>query len=698
MQINGRNYIFQDFNFEDFNFILTNSEQENNWNKFVIKMAPYCSISYEAIASINDPFELADDPKIYFNQDTLNWDGELFKIRLSAVGPYSVISRNIDAAGEKNKYWDFSNGLYLTEDRSTGNIFSINIKEFNPGICRFDLYKFNDNRVYVAADLEEVVDMNFYSETNPSQLLPTSVVGYNDLGKNMAYYIVPNFGFEKNGKIYNMQGWATKDPKIKDQIDVETGYTWKNYLENNKQIKTKQFNLGLYPKKVLIDWTTDKINISRHAEGDVISCGGQSYTIEKDERVIVYQREPININLEIDSHFDWRTSSWEPLSRTNGYFYSDFKWKYLSDDNYSNTISVIDDSWKIDNKDNAYFLKLFDKYNFGIGYFETYSKADTVNDDTYSSCLKIYQDDNSNYSGHAFYLDFNTDWFNWYNKAALKSEGQVGCMMSNYNYTYTFDVNNQEKMSADMILINCCNCNIGFPSRTLSNNSQDILSENFKEIFKVNKINYGYGLLQNDATTFLTTLECAGTSLNYYLKMVSETRPQYSAVIWSPYLENKVMKALYYKTIDDKKRIYNDSDYDIKIKYLTEDLEYKYIIVNSHSAIAVLTDYDNQNITYIDPILNREALVIECNDSIIITKDNLTSEGVKFELLNATDYDIEVNFFDGYSWHTILIETDSTENCQAGISTYSLSKFKYIDPITKDNIEILYDDIPFKTQ
>jgi hypothetical protein len=57
--------------------------------------------------------------------------------------------------------------------------------------------------------------------------------------------------------------------------------------------------------------------------------------------------------------------------------------------------------------------------------------------------------------------------------------------------------------------------------------------------------------------------------LYYYFKFLSETGPQYSAVLWSPYMNDKVMTALYYIKDDYEYRraVYNNSDYDIEIKY-----------------------------------------------------------------------------------------------------------------------------------
>lgn len=70
----------------------------------------------------------------------------------------------------------------------------------------------------------------------------------------MEYYLVDNFSFKKDGKIYNMQGWSTDNhpndkglttTQIEDEnVDPPYGY-------DIKGIESRQFNLGLYPKGVV---------------------------------------------------------------------------------------------------------------------------------------------------------------------------------------------------------------------------------------------------------------------------------------------------------------------------------------------------------------------------------------------------------------------------------------------------------------
>ena len=74
-------------------------------------------------------------------------------------------------------------------------------------MSRFDLYLYDNERVYVASDFENLqsIDNKFYEEGDPSQLKDINIQGYG-LGEKMRYYIAPNYGFKKDDKIYNMQG------------------------------------------------------------------------------------------------------------------------------------------------------------------------------------------------------------------------------------------------------------------------------------------------------------------------------------------------------------------------------------------------------------------------------------------------------------------------------------------------------------
>ena len=109
-----------------------------------------------------------------------------------------------------------------------------------------------------------------------------------------------------------------------------------------------------------------------------------------------------------------------------------------------------------------------------------------------------------------------------------------------------------------------------------------------------------------------------------------------------------------------------------------------------------IENYDTIHISDED-VPFEEDIPFEAN-TFTITKSALTSSGVKFFLSNNVKNNVEVNFFDGASWRQITVAANSETTCQAPISTYSSTKFTYKDPNTGVNIELLYNDIPLKTQ
>jgi hypothetical protein len=96
-------------------------------------------------------------------------------------------------------------------------------------------------------------------------------------------------------------------------------------------------------------------------------------------------------------------------------------------------------------------------------------------------------------------------------------------------------------------------------------------------------------------------------------------------------------------------------------------------------------------------VLNRTAIVIEYSEPII-EKSPLNTTGVTYYLKNNTETDIEIDFFDGRSTYSIILNAGAEKTCVAPIETYSSSSFSFYSPITNTNKILKYNDIPLKTQ
>jgi hypothetical protein len=168
-------------------------------------------------------------------------------------GIYSLVMSN-GKNGGKTPIELSKDGVDLTNTR-------LDLHEFNPGMSRFDLYLYDSSRVYVASDFESLIESEPSSKDKPYDGTKHSELKYlnktgTGLGADMTYCAADNFSFKKDGKIYNMQGWSTDNhpndkglttTQIEDEkVDPPYGY-------NVGGIETKQFNLGLYPQKVIFD-------------------------------------------------------------------------------------------------------------------------------------------------------------------------------------------------------------------------------------------------------------------------------------------------------------------------------------------------------------------------------------------------------------------------------------------------------------
>ena len=289
--INGKDYLFQDITWNS--WYKTNQNWRENFNNFKNALAPYFELNY----SIEPGLLIAETPFSFDATNKIMIQHPKTTLTVKRTGIYSVVS----AWDEDNEkiYISFNDGELKTYKESAG--FNWHVDQIGVGVSRFDLYLYDNNRVYVASDFENLIESEPsskgkpYNEKGHSELkYPTPHRTGSGLGENMEYYLVDNFSFKKDGKIYNMQGWSTDNhpndkglttTQIEDEnVDPPYGY-------DIKGIESRQFNLGLYPKGVVYsEWEECPID----TRWDTLQGAFDYYSskLKEGERLIAYRRSP----------------------------------------------------------------------------------------------------------------------------------------------------------------------------------------------------------------------------------------------------------------------------------------------------------------------------------------------------------------------------------------------------------------------
>lgn len=662
--INGKDYLFQDITWNS--WYKTNQNWKENFNNLKNALAPYFELNY----SVEPDLLIAETPFSFDASNKIMIQHPKTTLTVKRIGVYSVVS----AWDEDNEkvYISFGDEEVKTYKESAG--FSWHVNQIGVGMSRFDLYLYDSNRVYVASDFENLqsIDNEFYEEGDPSQLKDIDIQGYG-LGEKMRYYIAPNYGFKKDDKTYNMQGWATEDLSINDLNYDATGsssvpakgYTWEGYINNNitdknkdKLIKTKQFNLGLYPIRMLRTWGEGYPDISE-------------YTIPENYKAIIYTRTPVELSCEIKPTYKGAIKSNES--------WNDF-WYFCTEYELIFRIEKYSSIYNSENNEyyNGIVRVLTCKNEINKLYTVQSNKTDSNSDTTgkepayhdwkfltnkgikyYGFNGDMYPEFQISSDANCFHYSTTNSYFNT-NTPISKTPVPLKIALSNFNYKIN-------DITLGLVWVDKSLENIfGFSGSAYLNQEVVLYGSNFNSTSKVFTHSVYSALNISPQKSF-----------NHYIQFQDKDQYEYCVVLWgpeSPDLEKAKMKL----NIDANENYYlyvtlsNPFDEEVEVKYFNLDKTLNGTIsISPNGTQKMELYYDKWTFTYKNPItFKNDEIVYDPNNIVNITRELSGTGGANFYIQNRSNKEITVRQYDTVypgDYHTEKVSANSMKLFQGDI-------------------------------